>query len=1008
MAAALDTPPMDVPVHDVPARDVPALDVRVLGNVEVRRGSEVVAIGGPKPRQILAMLVAAHGNVVSTDRLEEELWGDDQPADPGAVLQSNISRLRKVLSPEAHIVARPPGYALEIDPSAVDAWRFEANQLAARADVAPATLVEANELALGCFSGQPYAEFSDREWARADVLRLEELRTVAREELLSARLALGEDRTIVAELEALVSEHPLRERPWHELVVALHRSGRSPDALRRITAFRTILRDELGLDLPATIRQLETRILESDPALLVSPVPLAGRRSRRLSAEVTPLVGRSADLAGITRLLEERRLVTLVGAGGVGKTRLAQRIAADLWDERGGEVYVVELAPVHEPLSMVASVATAIDVHQRHYLSVEETITEYLCGRHALVVLDNCEHLRVAVSHLVDRMLAACPDLTVLATSREVLGLPAEHVLRVEPLAIATASMPTAELAKVPAIRMFVERAAASNPDFALDDDNAAAVAEIVRRVDGLPLAIELAAARSGAIDPAALAERLRERFDLLDHAQTGRSERHRAITELVAWSFNLLNGDEQILFARVSVFAGAFSLDAVETVCTDESLDSSSAARVLAALVDKSMVQRADAAGGYRVLEPLRQFGRAELRDSEKSAVAVRHAAWYLDLAERSSEAMAGPGEPEAAARLDREFGNLRAAFSHLAEQRDIERCARLVAALREYSFRSMRAEVISWADDVMAMSGFDDSPRAPVVLATAAYGRFVRGDHISAVEYADRALAASERLGVSSSGLAERVLGNSLCFRGDGDLAQHWIERMVDDASTGSPARLAHALYMRSVATASMGDTERGVASADEALAAARRCGSPTALAQALYALGLSTEGEDAAAAAEHLQRAAEVARSAGNRWVEAFALTEVLSLQARNGSSCSALAGFADVIDMWFRGGDWANQWLSLRHVFGILVQLGDNPAAATLHGSLAAIGAAFALPFEASDAERIDTLVEQLRDDMRPAEFATAVRRGASMTDSEIVDFVQARIRVLTAETDRPTP
>ena len=588
---------VDTRTGDPTAAERPALEVRVLGNVEVRRGGDVVTIGGPKPRQILAMLVAAHGNVVSTDRLEDELWGDVQPADPGAVLQSNISRLRKVLHPEARIAARAPGYALEIDPSAVDAWHFEASQLAARDDIAPATLIEANEAALRCFSGRPYAEFADREWARADVLRLEELRTVAREEVLSARLALGEDRTIVADLEALVAEHPLRERPWHELAVALHRSGRSPDALRRIATFRAILRDELGLDLPAAMRQLESRILESDPALLAAPASLPGHRSRQLSAEATPLVGRSADLAGIVRHLGEHRLVTLVGAGGVGKTRLALRVAADLWDEHHGEVYVVELAPVHDPLSTVASVATAIDVHQRQYLSVEETLAEYLRGRNALLVLDNCEHVRLAVAHLVGRMLAACPDLKVLATSREVLGLPGEHVRRVEPLAVATVSMPIAELAKVPAMRMFVERAAASNPAFALDADNAASIAEIVRRVDGLPLAIELAAARSSAISPAALAERLRERFDLLDHAQTGRSERHQTLTELVAWSFNLLNGAEQILFARVSVFAGPFSLDAVETICTDESLDASSAARVLAALVDKSMVQLVDGA---------------------------------------------------------------------------------------------------------------------------------------------------------------------------------------------------------------------------------------------------------------------------------------------------------------------------------------------------------------------------------------------------------------------------
>ncbi len=393
-------------------------------------------------------------------------------------------------------------------------------------------------------------------------------------------------------------------------------------------------------------------------------------------------------------------------------------------------------------------------------------------------------------------------------------------------------------------------------------------------------------------------------------------------------------------------------------------------------------------------------------MRESERAAVTERHSSWYLALAERSVESMAGPDEPAAADRLDREFGNLRAAFSYFAEQEDVERCAMLVVALREYSFRSMRAEVISWADEVISMPGFDESSRSPLVLGTAAYGRFVRGDLDSSIELADRSVAASRRLGVGSSGLAERALGNSWFYRGEAEVAQQWIDRMLDDAGSGSPARLTHALYMRSVASTSVGDPRRGADYADQALAAARRCGSPTAMAQALYALGLSLETSDPPAAAEHLQRAAEVAATAGNRWVQAFALTEVLSLEARQGSSLPALARFSDVIDMWFRGGDWANQWLSLRHVFGILVQLHDNVAAATLHGALTAIGAAYALPFEASDAERIDALVDELRDEMRPAEFAGAVRRGASMTDGEIVEFVQARIRVLTAPAASP--
>jgi tetratricopeptide (TPR) repeat protein len=476
-------------------------------------------------------------------------------------------------------------------------------------------------------------------------------------------------------------------------------------------------------------------------------------------------------------------------------------------------------------------------------------------------------------------------------------------------------------------------------------------------------------------------------------------------VSDLVGWSFNLLAPEEQLLFSRTSVFAGGFGLDAVEAICADPTsevgaLGPESIARVLAALVDKSMVQLTDAElGRYRVLEPLREFARAQLEDG--SDVSRRHAAWYLDFTERAGIALGGPNEALAAAGLDRDFDNVRVAFSWILAHADVDLACRLLVALHEYSFRSMRAEVIAWADDVIAMPGFEAVPRAPVVLGVAAYGRFVRGDFDGSIHYADLAVAASAQFGTDSSGLAERAHGNSWFYKGDAETAQRWIDRMLDDARHGSAARLAHALYMRSVAYTSVGDRQRGVDIATQALQVARRCGSPTALAQASYALGLADESSDEDSAMALLRHAADVATEAGNRWVQAFALTEVLWLEARRGAPLAALAAFADVIDLWFRGGDWANQWLSLRHVFGILVQLQDHRSAATLHGALTAVGAVYALPFVAADAEQITRSVGELRAQLGSVAFATAVRRGAAMSDGEIVEFILDRIAVLTA-------
>jgi hypothetical protein len=396
-------------------------------------------------------------------------------------------------------------------------------------------------------------------------------------------------------------------------------------------------------------------------------------------------------------------------------------------------------------------------------------------------------------------------------------------------------------------------------------------------------------------------------------------------------------------------------------------------------------------------VLEPLREYGRAHAGD--RTEVRRRHVHWYVDFAERASVALTGPDEAAAATRLDRDFDNLRVAFSWMLEHSDVDGGCRLLVALHEYSIRSMRAEVIAWADDIIAMPAFEAASLSPSVLGLAAYGRFVRGDLDGSIKYADLALAASARLNTSSSGLAERAHGNAWFYKGEAEVAQRWIDRLLADARHASESRLAHALYMRSVAYTSVGEPQRGAERATEGLVAARRSGSPTALAQASYALGLAFESSDETAAATLLAQAAAVAADAGNRWVQAFALTEVLWLEARRGAPLTALAGFVDVIDLWFRGGDWANQWLSLRHVFGILCQLEDDRTAATLHGALTAVGAVYALPFVATDAEQITKSVGTLREHLGSAEFAAAVRRGAAMSDGEIVEFIRGRIAVL---------
>jgi hypothetical protein len=400
-----------------------------------------------------------------------------------------------------------------------------------------------------------------------------------------------------------------------------------------------------------------------------------------------------------------------------------------------------------------------------------------------------------------------------------------------------------------------------------------------------------------------------------------------------------------------------------------------------------------------YRLLETLRDYGRDRLVQVDRDSIQSRHAAWYLEVAERCGRSLASPDEAIAVKMIDRDFDNLRAAHVWSIEHADIDMALRIVAGLREYSFRCMHAEITVWADVAIALPGADAHVRYPVVVGVAAYGRFVRGDLESAIELGDRAIAAAERLAIDGSGLAERALGNAWFYQGDTERGTGWMDCMITSARNGSPARLAHALYMRSVAFTSVGDSARGVRFATDCFSAAARSGSPSALAQAHYAQGLALKSTSPVESGAELQRSADIARNAGNRWIQAFALTEVLWLEADQGRPREALARYIDVIDLWYRGGDWANQWLSLRHVFGILVELRADFGAATLHGALTAAGAGYALPFEAADAQRIGVLVDNLRDRLGAAAFAAAVRRGTTLSDGEIIDFVRAQIYTL---------
>jgi predicted ATPase/DNA-binding SARP family transcriptional activator len=716
--------------------------VRVLGGPSVDRDGAACPVGGPKAQQLLCILVAQRGQIVSTDRLEQALWGDRAPPSAIGTMQSQVSRLRALLGPTFPIDRTEGGYRLDHSSGDVDADRFE-RELNRSTSLDAEAAAAALESALRWWNGPAFAGHAHLEGVRGEAMRLDELRLVATDAWAEARVATGDPSRMIGDLEALVRAHPLREHYWRLLMLALHRAGRQAEALRRSAELRDELRRTTGLDPPPSIRDLEDRILSGDPALLTS-VPTAPR-SRIRSVGVprllgpTSFIGRDPEVSAAVDALHTQALVTVTGPGGVGKTRLAMRVAAAYLDHVEDGVTVVEFAPLRDPGGVAQVIANALDIQQRQYRTVESTIEEHLADADRLLVLDNCEHLTEAIAPLVDGLRSACPELKILTTSREPLGLACEYVAQLAPLDLPPADVldPDA-LRRSYAVELFVSRAGVAAPGFTLTADNAVAVASICRRLEGLPLALELAAARLRSMGVEALAARLRERVGLMSQTQRGADGRNRTLHDVVGWSHTLLQPDEQVMFEELAVFAGGFDLPAVDSVCA--STISSSTLDTLVNLVDKSMVVFIDPSGPrYRLLEPLREFGRDRLRERHAlESTEDRHLAWFRDLAERGGRGMDGPDEGLWSRLLEHEGDNLRAAHATAVRRGDTDSAMRVVASLREHAFRRIRYEIVAWADDTMAMPGAVTHPLAGTVLAVSAYGRFVTGDMEGAIERA------------------------------------------------------------------------------------------------------------------------------------------------------------------------------------------------------------------------------------------------------------------------------
>jgi predicted ATPase/DNA-binding SARP family transcriptional activator len=652
-----------------------SIEVRLLGPVQALVNGETARLGGRRQLALLALLALEPCRAVPAGTLAEELWQGAPPAGAEPTLRTYVSRLRQALGSDA-VVGRAGGYALSLEPERLDVHRFERLVREGREALGRGAAGLAAErlcAALELWRGRALADVSEGGALASEALRLDELRSVALEERIEADLALGRHSELVPELRALVQEQPLRERLWRQLVLALYRSGQQADALAAYGDARALLDRELGLEPGPELKELERAILRQE----VEPVAPAELR-HNLPAALASFVGRDRELAEVEQLLRERRLVTLTGLGGTGKTRLALEAARRQVDAWTDGVWLVDLTELGEESLVPGAVAAALGVPEE----APEQLMRHARPLELLLVLDNCEHVVDACAELVHSLLRACPNVRVLATSRVPLGVRGELDYALDPLA------------EDAAVRLFLDRAAAVRRDVDADERSRDTIGSICRELDCLPLAVELAAARAKALSLDDIAGRLDDRFRFLRAWQRVADPRHQTLQTTMDWSYGLLSPEEQQLLRRLSVFAGGAALDAVTSVCFDG--DEDAAVDLTGRLVAASLV-RADPGRDmrYRLLETVRQYAAALFADDpDAGEVRRRHAVHYLRVAESANLALdaLGHGAQDHAPVL-REQHNLRGAIDW-ATAEDGELGLRLMLALENFWITGALAE--------------------------------------------------------------------------------------------------------------------------------------------------------------------------------------------------------------------------------------------------------------------------------------------------------------------------
>jgi predicted ATPase/DNA-binding SARP family transcriptional activator len=910
-------------------------------------------------RRLTVMLAVAGGSGVSADRISEYLRGGRVE---GSAVRTAVSRLRK------HLVGRiettKTGYRLVLTVDEFDLYQFEA-LLANPATMAAGERMQSLQDALRLWRGRALAEFADEVWAAATAVRLEELRTVATEDLAEEMVANSRSAEAVMLLDEHVVAHPYRERPVGLLIRALAASGRPTEAVRAFQRYRLALRDEVGTEPTAELRQLEADLLAAPTGDGVRSTPAARVRGN-LPQPPDLFVGRVDERIRLANDVRARPLVTLTGPGGAGKTRLAVETGLALASEFPDGVWLVEFAPLKEPAAVVLTVASVLDVCSEERFTLMDSIAMAMRSQRAILIVDNCEHVRAEVCELVSILVSHCPDLRIIATSQQVLGVKAEHVHALAPLD------------DVEGCQLFCDRAQAADDRFTETDRST--VESICRQLDGMPLAIELAAARTRSLTPADILDHLDDRFRVLRRTR-GRGDehvdRHQTLFATVTWSYQLLDDAERLMFDRLSVFAGGFSLAAALSVCGAPSPNAIEVLDVLTSLVDKSIMV-ADVSGAtvrYRLLETLRQYGQDQLRHRDDvDAVHRLHFEYYFAVAE-SFDAVGPTGGLPPSELVELEWDNFRAAIQWGIDNDQASRSGWMIGLIGSRIIR-VRDEYQSWVRAALAALPEDH----PVMANLCGAACHEASEFEEMLAFADRGLKNAPDSSVLQGfrALALRGLGHA-----DQGLAA--ARRALALPNLELEHRETHLLHV-ACACAWTAEPTALPAFAGRLSAIAELSRHPYDLMVAAYADGLSQ-----LVSSDPLEALVRFRRS--RHMATAFPMLESLALLAIARAAVAAAvreapSAIGECIAFSVRRRYWFNAWLAMELLAIHWVNDGRTEEASVLLGGIEAANIATVVTAIERRAA-VDTVAA------RP-ELSALLHRGATMSRAELVAFALERL------------